>query len=218
MNRPPEPPPEGVLIESARTQARLSVREAARRAGISEGWWRQVVKGYQSLSGGSFGTVRGVPAETIAKMARAAGVTPELLEAEGQRPDAAEAMRDGALRVKAEPAPHRFSLPEPTPEMRRDLDPLLAEVGACVRVAAAAYPGQRLDGARVFPPGEHAPTYWGAARLFWDQAMAEDFSQDDAVDVVAALVARYRQLQEMRRQNGSAAGLIRHRPLVHAVR
>ncbi len=38
-----------------RPEARLSVREAARRAGISEGWWRQVVKGYQSLSGGGVG-------------------------------------------------------------------------------------------------------------------------------------------------------------------
>lgn len=92
MNRPPEPPPEGVLIETARNEARLSVREAARRAGISEGWWRQVVKGYQSLSGGTYGDVR-APADTVAGMAKVAGVTPEQLESEGQRPDAAEILR-----------------------------------------------------------------------------------------------------------------------------
>src|SRR5581483_11036709 len=65
----------------------ISVREAARRAGISEGWWRQVVNGYQSLSGGAYGTVR-APAETLARMAQAAGVTADDLTAAG-RADAA---------------------------------------------------------------------------------------------------------------------------------
>lgn len=94
MNGHPEPPPEGALIEAARREAGLSVREAARRAQISEGWWRQVVKGYQTLSGGGYGLVRDVPAATIARMARAARVEPEQLAAEGKRPDAAQAMRE----------------------------------------------------------------------------------------------------------------------------
>jgi hypothetical protein len=93
MNTPPDPPPEGVLIESARRDAELSVRESARRAGISEGWWRQVVKGSQSVPGGAYVPVRGVPAKTIAKMATAVGLSPERMEAEGRRPDAAAQMR-----------------------------------------------------------------------------------------------------------------------------
>ena len=121
MTRPPEPPPEGVLIESARRDAKLSVREAARRAGISEGWWRQVVKGYQSLSGGSFGAVRAVPAETVAKMARAAGVTPEQMEGEGRRPDAAKILREGNVTQ----FPARRAVPDlaDLPPMFRKLPP-----------------------------------------------------------------------------------------------
>src|SRR5688500_14872622 len=84
----PEPPPEGELIARTLKKAGISVREGARRAGISEGWWRQIVKGYQSLSGGGSGRVRG-PAETVARMAHAAGVSPAALTEAG-RPDAAQ--------------------------------------------------------------------------------------------------------------------------------
>ena len=112
MSMPPEPPPEGVLIESARKQhPEISIREAARRAGISEGWWRQVVKGYQSHSGGTYGTVRDVPAETVARMAKATGrITAEQMRTEGHRPDAAEIMP---------------RLPDPRPDFTDDSDPAL---------------------------------------------------------------------------------------------
>jgi hypothetical protein len=93
MNTPPEPQPEGILLESAREAARISARQAARQAGISEGWWRQVVKGHTSASGGAYVPVSGVPAKTIARMALAVGLSPERMEAEGQRPDAAAQMR-----------------------------------------------------------------------------------------------------------------------------
>jgi transcriptional regulator with XRE-family HTH domain len=84
----PVPPQESALIEGARSDARISVREAARRAGISEGWWRQIAKGFQTLSGGASGPVRG-PDETIARMAKSVGVTPDQLTGAG---------RDGAAR------------------------------------------------------------------------------------------------------------------------
>jgi transcriptional regulator with XRE-family HTH domain len=88
MNRPPEqPPPYGALIEAAREEAGLSRRDAARRAGVSDSWWRYVASGWQN-----HGPVTGT-AETVAAMARAVGVTPEQLEAEGERPDAAKALR-----------------------------------------------------------------------------------------------------------------------------
>jgi hypothetical protein len=93
MSHPPEPPPWGVLIEKAREGQGLSVRESARRAGISEGWWRQIVRGYQNMGSGSYGTVPG-PAGTVADMARVVKVTPDQMETAGERPDAAKVMRE----------------------------------------------------------------------------------------------------------------------------
>ena len=71
----PAPPPWGALITAALRQAGLSAREAARRAGLSEGRWRQITSGYQVVSAGSYAPVRG-PAATLARMAAVAGITP----------------------------------------------------------------------------------------------------------------------------------------------
>jgi hypothetical protein len=90
MPNRPEPPPWGALITAALGRARLSVRAAASRAGISEGRWRQIAGGYQVVSSGVYAPVRG-PAGTLAKMAAVAGVAPAELSAAG-RPDAAEAL------------------------------------------------------------------------------------------------------------------------------
>jgi transcriptional regulator with XRE-family HTH domain len=99
MNRPLEHPmpPYGVLIEAAREDAGLSRREAARRAGISDSWWRYVAAGWQN------GPLAGTP-DTVAAMARAVGVTPDDLENEGERPDAARVLR-GMLLADAPPQP-----------------------------------------------------------------------------------------------------------------
>jgi transcriptional regulator with XRE-family HTH domain len=83
----PAPPPWGALITAALRQAGLSAREAARRAGLSEGRWRQITSGYQVVSAGVYAPVRG-PAATLARMASVAGVTPGQLEQAG-RADAA---------------------------------------------------------------------------------------------------------------------------------
>lgn len=82
--------PEGKLIGEATRAARKSVRKVADEAGISEGRWRQIVKGYQSVSAGNVIPVK-APAGTLAKMARAVGVTPEQL-IEVDRADAAQAL------------------------------------------------------------------------------------------------------------------------------
>lgn len=52
----PDPGPDAQLIKYARTHhvPPLSIREAARRAGISESRWRQVEKGYASVGAGQF--------------------------------------------------------------------------------------------------------------------------------------------------------------------
>jgi len=90
-DRPPQPP-EGRLIASALKASGLSIREASRRAGISYGRWRQITSGVQNVSPGSYAAVR-APAETLARMARVVGVTPQQLEDEAMRPDAAAALR-----------------------------------------------------------------------------------------------------------------------------
>lgn len=62
----------GEMLEQAREARGLSKREAARRANISEGRWRQIVAGYQRAGGVE------VPAnpraETVINMANAVGV------------------------------------------------------------------------------------------------------------------------------------------------
>ncbi len=90
----PAPPPWGALITSALREAGLSAREAARRAGISEGRWRQIASGYQVVSAGVYAPVRG-PARTLARMAAVAGLSPGQLEQAG-RADAAAALADAS--------------------------------------------------------------------------------------------------------------------------
>jgi transcriptional regulator with XRE-family HTH domain len=86
----PAPPPWGALITAALREAGLSARAAARRAGISEGRWRQITSGYQVVSAGIYAPVRG-PAVTLARMAAVAGISPAQLERAG-RADAAVAL------------------------------------------------------------------------------------------------------------------------------
>ena len=87
MPNRPEPPPWGALITDSLRRTRLSAREAARRAGISEGRWRQITGGYQVVSAGVYAPVHG-PAATLARMAAVVGVTPAQLRQVG-RADAA---------------------------------------------------------------------------------------------------------------------------------
>lgn len=120
MNRPPEQPlpPYGVLIEAAREDAGLSRREAARRAGISDSWWRYVAAGWQN------GPLTGT-ADTVAAMARVAGVTPERLESEGERPDAARVLR--GLLSSEPPPPLRAVPPAAGPGDDPDISALIAD-------------------------------------------------------------------------------------------
>lgn len=92
----PKPPPEARLIQRKREEPpRLSMSEAARRAGISPTRWRQLENGYRLMLGKP--VRESAPARTLAAMAAAVGVTPGELKEAG-RPDAAgelEAMLAG---------------------------------------------------------------------------------------------------------------------------
>jgi len=103
----PQPPPEAVLIRRVREAAGLKLPVVAKGAGISVARWSQIENGYETRQGerkpvqGSRGT--------IAHMAAELGISPERLETEGQRPDAAAVLREiqRAPRDDHEPAaPH----------------------------------------------------------------------------------------------------------------
>lgn len=100
MNERPPPPPEARLIAAALKRSGLSIREASRRADLSEGRWRQIMNGYQTVSAGVHIPVSGPP-DTVARMARVAGVRVDELGNAG-RPDAAMMLQDMSARPEGE--------------------------------------------------------------------------------------------------------------------
>lgn len=88
----PSPPPEGRLIGAAREAApRISIKKAARSAGISDTRWRQIEQGYR-MHRGRAEAEPPAPAPILARMAHAVGITPAELESAG-RADAADELR-----------------------------------------------------------------------------------------------------------------------------
>lgn len=88
----PDQQPEGRLIAEALKRSRRSARSAARDAGISDTRWRHIVSGYQPAGSGNFIPVS-APAETLARMAQAVGVTPDQLADVGRGDAAGELLR-----------------------------------------------------------------------------------------------------------------------------
>ena len=119
--RSPDPlplPPIGQLIRDRREAKipRLSKRAAARRAGISEGYWRKAEAGQH------------VPAGVLAGIALVVDALPEELEAAG-RPDAAGTLRMRMRRAaEAEPGLPGPLLDAARAESDAGLDDLLAEI------------------------------------------------------------------------------------------
>jgi transcriptional regulator with XRE-family HTH domain len=89
----PVQPPEARLLEIARERERLSVREAAERAGVSVSLWRQIEAGYATPVAG-VQVPKTAPAATLARMALAVRLPADLVESEGHRVDAANFMRE----------------------------------------------------------------------------------------------------------------------------
>jgi hypothetical protein len=137
MDQRPDPTPEGRLIAAAAKSKNLSIREAARRAGLSYGRWRQVTAGYQNVSPGEFAIVN-APALTVARMAAAVNLTPEQVETQGQRPDAAAIMRSDDIDLTAPDVPPDSALPPILQGLDpHELGPYLAAVERDLTDAAA---------------------------------------------------------------------------------
>jgi hypothetical protein len=111
---PPAPPPEGVLLEQARTLANLTQRQAGRVALMSEARWRQLVHGYRSAYPQT-GYIQIIGhADTIARMALAVNLGPDDFKEVrpdgtpgGNRPDVAAALQKRRL-IDTPPDPAQF--------------------------------------------------------------------------------------------------------------
>jgi transcriptional regulator with XRE-family HTH domain len=121
MNADVLPPPEARLITEMREKPpRMSMSEAARRAGISLTRWRQLENGFRPFRGTSYPETG--PAQTIAKMARVVGVTPRQLTDAG-RPDAAAELEAMARQVEVTGAFTRGQREGLARRVRRDAPP-----------------------------------------------------------------------------------------------
>lgn len=94
-----EPSEVARLIEQRRKQRGLSVRAAAASAGLSEGRWRQIAKGYQQAAAGVRVPVN-APDETLRRMSVAAGVMADELDAIGEYEIAEMIRAEGASRLR----------------------------------------------------------------------------------------------------------------------
>ncbi len=119
--------PEGRLIRRARERAipKLTIRAAAAKIGMSAEQWGYAERGYIPSRGGSPPREFHPPAATLARMASAMSVTPGELESPGERPDAAEILREilrtGRRRLRSPPrrgASPRFPLRSRSPMTR----------------------------------------------------------------------------------------------------
>lgn len=92
MSRP-DPTPEGALIKARLKRIGLSQRALAEKVKLSEARVRQVINGYASIGAGRTTEVV-APAETVARLALAAGIVPD--DMRSARSDAASLMEQWA--------------------------------------------------------------------------------------------------------------------------
>ena len=89
MTTHPQPPPEAELIRASReAPPKMTIRHAADLAAMSEGRWRQLENGGWKRRGRW--ETETAPAQTLALMARAVGITPQQLESVSRHDAAAE--------------------------------------------------------------------------------------------------------------------------------
>lgn len=124
----PLPPPEAVLIRTAREAAGMTAAQAARASAgaVSAIYWRDVERGHGGRRGQQAPTR--ASAKMLAAMARVTDVTPEQLDG-AEREDAARVLREILRRGDGEPEAPRMSLvPDLPPTPGDDLDRVVAEM------------------------------------------------------------------------------------------
>jgi transcriptional regulator with XRE-family HTH domain len=160
----PSPTPEGQLIRRVRglTIPKLSVRNAAARIGMSAEQWGYVERGYLPSRGSKPPQPFSPPAATLARMAYALEIAPKHLESEGQRPDAAEILRE-ILHREAEAADvaaaERLDPPMTDPGRIASDRPYFDEINER-RVALAARGITNPSGAQMFPDSPDDAKAW----------------------------------------------------------
>lgn len=185
----PSARPEGALLRLARDAAGISIPEAVRRSGVSKARWSQVESGTETRNG----VTRPVQAKagTLARMARAVGITPERLESEGQRPDAAKVLREILAQDAAAPV---AAAPSPAEDFARQMgvdpsdpdDPWLRSVRRDIAAAVMAH-GAGATGAQVFRghPGSDIEA------MLWDAPGLSQEGKEQAIAAMRADRARY---------------------------
>jgi hypothetical protein len=205
---PPRPTPEGQMIRRVRSLSipKLTIPAAAARIGLSAEQWGYVERGYYPARDGNPPRPFSPPAATLAKMAHALRITPERLETEGQRPDAAEILAE-ILRQQHEAEPSaadRDWRPEPGPdayfsaEESATAEPHVAELRAryeSLRRVGIADP----NGSDMFENWRTDPAEAGYAAA-WDATARMTVARDEARHLSQILwsVALYRVRREAR--------------------
>ena len=182
MNDLPAPTAEGRLIRQARELAvpRLSIRAAAARISMSPEQWGNIERGYRyTRPNDPPRPFKHPPATTIAKMASAVGISPDQLESEGQRPDAAEILREiisqqgDSRTAPPEPGPVRdFARVEDEQALRPFIENVLRELYASVGLTFG--PGQRVPELAEVPAMEKVLTAKPGKEIFaaeWEALM-----------------------------------------------
>ncbi len=174
---PPRPTSEGELIRRVRNLSipKLTISAAAARVGLSAEQWGYVERGYYPARDGHPPRPFSPPAATLAKMAHTLRITPERLEYEGRRPDAAEMLRE-IIRQQS-PGPGLEDFPDVSPELRRAIEAHLRRILDRLEVARGMNPSGRISGAMIFPSNVRDPAAGERNRRDaerWD-LMAETF-------------------------------------------
>lgn len=204
----PDPPPEAHLIRIARDAAGMTAADAARATAgvVGATYWRDVERGHGGRRGKRVRAT--ASARTLAHMAQVVGVSPERLAGEGQRPDAAEILREIIRQdspAPAAPAPDRESnLPY--------LDNDSGETGAHeVRImteilSATEQHGPNPPAEVIFPadPGKPVP-----GEVAWERAVWADehLPRETRVRIIA--IGRVERERAAGRQRRGRAGLWR---------
>lgn len=216
MATTPMPPPEAATLRSARIRQHLSVREAAQRAGVSASLWRQVEAGYMTPAKGVH-TPKIAPAATLARMAQAVDLQAEHLESRGQRPDAAEILREMERQAPAVTIPRTAPPPASVDDSDDDIADVRLLLEGIDKLQIPIRPEfDRIMGiVRQFPPGVIIPgiVLFDDDRYIksWDDKIGSTYADGQIVTPARAAVSvaleQVKEQREAEQRGDAAAGL-----------